>query len=209
MPLISLDTLMLFSLASVLLSLSPGPDNIFVLTQSALYGRRAGVIITIGLCTGLVVHTLVVALGLAVVFQTSAVAFNVLKYAGAAYLVYLAWQAFTAGAASMDGESERLSTRALYARGVIMNISNPKVAIFFLALLPQFVDIGAGSVTLQVMLLGLVFLLCAFAVFCVVALCAGYLGNWLRSSPGASVIMHRLAGLVFVGLAVRLALSER
>ena len=200
---------MLFSLASVLLSLSPGPDNIFVLTQSALYGRRAGVIITIGLCTGLVVHTLVVALGLAVVFQTSAVAFNVLKYAGAAYLVYLAWQAFTAGAASMDGESERLSTRALYARGVIMNISNPKVAIFFLALLPQFVDIGAGSVTLQVMLLGLVFLLCAFAVFCVVALCAGYLGNWLRYSPGASVIMHRLAGLVFVGLAVSLALSER
>jgi threonine/homoserine/homoserine lactone efflux protein len=99
---IPLDTLAAFFLASVLLALSPGPDNIFVLTQSALYGKLAGISVTMGLCTGLIVHTLAVTFGVAVIFQTSAMAFAALKICGAGYLLYLAWQAFRASAAPID-----------------------------------------------------------------------------------------------------------
>ncbi len=102
--------------------------------------------VTLGLCTGLIVHTTAVALGVAVIFQTSEVAFNVLKVVGAAYLVYLAWQAFKAGSSKLKAEDNvSAGPRALYVRGLVMNITNPKVAIFFLAFLPQFADPSLGS----------------------------------------------------------------
>ena len=134
---IPIETITIFFAASVALALAPGPDNIFVLTQSALHGRAAGLFVTIGLCTGLLVHTAVVSLGIAAVFATSAVAFNVLKIIGAGYLLYLAWKVLSAEASSINGNNDSdISFRRLYARGVIMNITNPKVAIFFLAFLP-------------------------------------------------------------------------
>ncbi|MEA5098290.1 MAG: LysE family translocator [Burkholderiaceae bacterium] len=199
-----------FFIASVLLALAPGPDNIFVLTQSALRGRTAGLLVMLGLCTGLLVHTAAVALGVAAIFQASELAFNALKLAGAAYLLYLAWLSFRAGTEEIRGDArEQLTHGQLYRRGIIMNITNPKVSIFFLAFLPQFADPARGSLTVQMLLLGLVFIISTVLVFGGVALAAGALGEWLSRSARAQKVMNRVAGVVFIGLAIRLATVER
>jgi len=162
------------------------------------------------LCTGLIFHTAAVALGVAAIFATSALAFTILKLVGAGYLVYLAWQAFRAGASNLsDGQSVTLGSRQLYGRGVIMNITNPKVAIFFLAFLPQFADPALGAVTGQIFIFGAIFILSTLLVFGSVAWFSGFLGDWLKGSARAQVILNRLAGIIFVGLALRLAIAER
>jgi threonine/homoserine/homoserine lactone efflux protein len=207
---IPVETLGVFFLASVVLALTPGPDNLFVLTQSALSGPRAGLIVTLGLCTGLIVHTTAVALGVAVIFQTSAIAFTVLKVAGASYLAYLAWQAFRAGASTLPADqAPPVPLHRLYARGIVMNVTNPKVSIFFLAFLPQFADPQRGSLVLQILLLGAVFAVSTILVFGAVALFAGSLGQWLARSDKAQRVMNRVAGTVFAALAIKLLITER
>lgn len=208
------DTLATFVAASILLSFAPGPDNLFVLTQSALHGWRAGVLVTLGLCTGLLVHTTAVALGVAVIFQASNVAFTALKIAGALYLLYLAWQSFHAASTAVDRQTQpSLGNMALYRRGIIMNLSNPKVAIFFLAFLPQFTDPQAdpltNTVTLQLFVLGGIFILVAFCVFSLIAAMAGILRRWLNNSSKGQQWLNRIAGLVFIGLAAKLATAAR
>lgn len=205
-----LSTIALFTSASVLLALAPGPDNIFVLTQSALKGKLVGIVVTIGLCTGLIVHTGAVALGVAAIFQASALAFNLLKYAGAAYLLYLAWGAFRAGASTLDSrEARETSLWRYYLRGIIMNVTNPKVSIFFLAFLPQFTNPAKGSLPLQLIILGLLFILASIVVFGTISLLAGMLGQWLRRSERAQVLLNRIAGAIFTGLALKLATASR
>lgn len=207
---IPIETLILFFLSAVALALSPGPDNIFVLTQSALYGRKAGILVTLGLCTGLVVHTAAVALGVAAIFKASALAFNIVKFVGVVYLLYLAWGAYRASASNIEGEGDAtLKGVQLYYRGVLMNITNPKVAIFFLAFLPQFADPANGSITLQMLMLGGVFMIAALLTFGCISLAAGFLGGWLKESDRAQVILNRIAGTVFVGLALKLAITSR
>ena len=207
---IPVETLLAFFMASVLLALAPGPDNIFVLAQSSLYGKRSGLVVMLGLCTGLVVHSFAVALGVAVIFQQSALAFSALKLAGAGYLLYLAWQAFRASAAKIKGEGNgEIRLLKLYGRGIIMNITNPKVSIFFLAFLPQFADPSRGPVWLQILLLGGLFILSTILVFGGIALLAGTIGQWLNRSGKTQKIMNRVAGTVFVGLALKLATTER
>ncbi|MDO3379149.1 LysE family translocator [Geoalkalibacter halelectricus] len=207
---IPIELLSAFFAASVLLGLAPGPDNIFVLTQSALHGKAAGLSVTLGLCTGLVVHTLAVALGVAVIFQVSTTAFTALKLVGAAYLLYLAWQAFRAAAAPVSMQSGPvLSLFKLYRRGIIMNITNPKVSIFFLAFLPQFADPARGAVSPQILMLGGFFILATILVFGGVALLAGTLGAWLNRSARTQRVLNQVAGTVFVGLALTLATSHR
>lgn len=207
---IPFETLSVFLMASIALAFVPGPDNIFVLTQSAIHGRMAGLLVTLGLCSGLIFHTSAVALGVAAIFATSAVAFTVLKLVGAAYLLYLAWKAFRAGSTSIssDGNPKTPSLK-LYFRGVIMNITNPKVAIFFLAFLPQFADPAFGSVTSQIFMFGGVFIVTTMIVFGGIALFAGALGEHLAGSSRAQSILNRVAGVVFVGLAIRLVATER
>jgi len=208
--LIPIESLVTFFTASVLLALAPGPDNIFVLTQSALHGKLAGLLVTLGLCTGLIVHTTAVAFGVAVIFQASALAFTALKLIGAGYLLYLAWGAWRATAARIDTRSgSGLSRGKLYRRGIIMNVTNPKVSIFFLAFLPQFADPARGALTLQMVLLGSVFILATILIFGAVALLAGTLGSWLTHSNKAQVVMNRVAGVVFVGLALKLATTGK
>ncbi|MCX7172853.1 MAG: LysE family translocator [Proteobacteria bacterium] len=210
---IPIETLAMFFAASLLLGLSPGPDNVFVLTQSALRGAKAGLIVTLGLSTGLVVHTTAVALGVAAIFQASALAFTALKLIGAAYLVYLAWQAFRASAMGMagagNGDNFGIGNWQLYRRGIIMNVTNPKVSIFFLAFLPQFADPARGSLSLQMMLLGGLFIIATLLVFGGVALLAGTLGEWLKHSDKAQRLINRVAGTVFILLALKLASAER
>ena len=207
---IPIETLLAFFAASVLLAIAPGPDNLFVLTQSALRGKNAGLAVVLGLCTGLIVHSAAVALGVAVIFQTSAVAFSALKFIGAGYLMFLAWQAFGASAAKFQAvRSPEVSLLKLYRRGIIMNITNPKVSIFFLAFLPQFADPSRGPISLQILLLGGVFIIATILVFGGIALLAGTLGQWLSRSTRVQHIMNKVAGTVFVCLALRLATAER
>jgi threonine/homoserine/homoserine lactone efflux protein len=203
------DVLITFTAVALLLCLSPGPDNLFVLAQSALYGRTAGLRITLGLCTGLVVHTAAVALGVAALIKSFPLAFNVLKLAGAAYLLYLAWQVFRAAPMTLSGDrTRRPDGWQLYRRGIIMNVSNPKVSLFFLALLPQFADPGRGALWLQFVLLGVVFMLSTLLVFGLLAVLSGSIGAWSGRSAAAQRILHALAGIVFIGLALRLIVTQ-
>ncbi|KAA3628247.1 MAG: LysE family translocator [Proteobacteria bacterium] len=206
----SIELLLLFFTTSILLGLAPGPDNLFVMAQSAQHGRKAGLLVTIGLCTGLLVHTSAVAFGLAAIFQASAVAFTVLKFVGAAYLLYLAWQAFRSsasdeGAALVGG----VNVRRLYVRGIIMNVTNPKVSIFFLAFLPQFTDPAQGPIAPQVLLLGGLFIVATILVFGSISVLAGTMGSRFRRSALAQKALNWIAGSIFAGLAVKLAISER
>lgn len=203
-----LNTLMMFAAASLLLALAPGPDNIFVLTQSMLYGRSAGFAVVAGLCTGLLFHTAIVSLGIAVIFQTSPEAFNMLRFAGAAYLLYLAYGAIRASMSVIKAEDRgELSRGILYRRGIIMNITNPKVSIFFIAFLPQFTDPSRASIRLQMFLLGFIFILCTVAVFGMICQLAGTFGRILSRSVFAGRFMNVLTGLIFAALAVRLVLG--
>jgi threonine/homoserine/homoserine lactone efflux protein len=205
-----IDTLLVFFMASVLLALTPGPDNLFVMTQAAQRGKMAGIAVTIGLCTGLLVHTTAVALGVAAIFQASAFAFSLLKYVGAVYLLYLAYQSFMAGAGS-DGEqqSRNLGFGRLYGRGIIMNITNPKVSLFFLAFLPQFTDPNFGPLVPQILILGLLFILSTILIFGGISLLAGGIAAHFRKSARAQIILNRLAGTVFIALAIKLAMVRR
>ena len=204
------NTIVMFFAASVLLALAPGPDNLYVMTQSMLKGRTAGLMVTLGLCTGLIGHTSAVALGVAVLFQTSSLAFTILKLTGAAYLVYLAWKAFSAPESTLNMQkSAEVSSWYLYRRGVIMNITNPKVSIFFLAFLPQFSNPSKGSIPLQLALLGGMFILSALVVFSAISYLAGVIGRWFLKSKRAEKILNRVAGIVFVMLAIKLALTSQ
>lgn len=206
---IPVDVLTAFSLTVVLLALAPGPDNIFVLTQSAMSGRKAGLWVVLGLCSGLIMHTAAVAFGVAALIKASAVAFTALKLAGAAYLIYLAWQAFRAKPSAIGTQARELTPAQLYRRGLVMNVTNPKVAIFFLAFFPQFTNPAHGSMVAQIVLLGLIFIIATFCVFGIIALASGSLKTFLANPPKAQLIMNRIAGVVFVALAVKIATSKQ
>lgn len=203
-------TALQFFAAALLLALAPGPDIIFVLTLSAAEGRRSGLAVAAGLLAGVMVHTLAVALGLAAVFAASPTAFALLRAAGAAYLLYLAWGAWRAGALLEAGKTapQRAPWPHLMLRGLLMNLTNPKVVLFFLALLPQFVRPGRGPVAAQIVFLGLEFALAAGIVFSAVACAAGALRERLAGSARVQRALNRAAALVFVALAVSLLLTD-
>ena len=199
------DSLIPFIIASLVLINSPGPDLIFVITQSAIHGPKTGISVTLGLVSGLIFHTSLVAFGVAAIILASHLAFTVLKALGAIYLLYLAWQAFNAHSEKLKAEKNIPKTAfQLYRRGIIMNITNPKVTVFFLAFLPQFVSAENGPVISQVFILGAIFMALGLSSFITISLVAGKLGNWLNQSEKAQLYLNRIAGLVFVGLAINL-----
>ncbi|WP_040725323.1 LysE family translocator [Thiomicrorhabdus sp. Kp2] len=199
------DSLITFIIASLVLINSPGPDLIFVITQSAVHGARTGILVTLGLVSGLIFHTLLVAFGVAAIILASQTAFTVLKVLGAIYLLYLAWQSFNAHAEKLSAEKNIPKTAIqLYRRGIIMNLTNPKVTVFFLAFLPQFVSAENGSIVTQVFILGSLFMLLGLSSFIMIALAAGKFGNWLNQSEKAQLYLNRFASFVFVGLALNL-----
>ncbi|WP_428024857.1 LysE family translocator [Arcobacter sp.] len=207
---LSIEVLLAFFSASLLLALVPGPDNIFVLTQSIIQGKKSGLIIVLGLCTGLIFHTLAVTFGVAVIFQTSALAFTLLKVAGAIYLLYLAWQIFHASSEKIDPKnSKKIDFRKLYYRGIIMNITNPKVSIFFLAFLPQFTNPNLGSISLQILMLGGLFIVATILVFGMIALLSGTLSQLFNKSEKSQMILNKLASFVFLSLAIKLVTTKQ
>ena len=179
---LSQEVVIAFIAASIVLSFVPGPDNIFVMTQSALKGWRVGFFTTLGLCTGLVGHTLLVAVGVSVIFQTSAIAFNGLKILGACYLVYLGWLSLKNEELILCESKEKSTNQSYFITGIIMNLTNPKVALFFLVFLPQFVNVSVGSVTIQILTLGLLFILSALCVFSSIAFLGSFLERFLKKS---------------------------
>ncbi len=200
------DTALAFFAASVVLALAPGPDNVFVLLHAASHGRRAGMLAVLGLCSGLLLHTAAVALGLAAVLAASPRAFSALTALGATYLLWLAWHSWRAPVGVLGGPATpALSDAQTFRRGVLMNVSNPKVAIFFVAFLPQFTKPDHGCMVLQICFLGSLFMLAALLVFGAIAYGAAVLAQPFLRSARAQRLLNRFASVVFVALALRLA----
>jgi threonine/homoserine/homoserine lactone efflux protein len=200
----------LFIVASIVLIVTPGQDMILVMSRSIAQGAAAGVATAGGVSVGLVGHTLLATLGLGAILRTSEWLFVLLKLVGAAYLVYLGVQLLRTR--SHDLVSARVaprSLRRLFADGALSNVSNPKIAIFYFAFLPQFVAPGAEHPTAAVFALGLVFAALTFVVKGPVGLAAGRLSGWLRRRPDALKWLDRTSGAVLIGLGVKLALERR
>jgi len=208
---IELSNLILFIGASFILCLVPGPDNIYVLTQGMTKSKKAAVVTTLGLTTGLVIHTTAAALGISAIFKTSEIAFDIVKYAGACYLLYIAYQAYKYRDEPLDlsVQNSSIELRKLYIKGFIMNILNPKVSIFFLAFLPQFVSPSSGSVTLQMISLGLIFMVMTIVVFSSIGIAGNLLSSKLLEQPSIVKYMNILTSFVLGGLGLKLALSSQ
>jgi len=210
-----LDTnIALFVAASLAVIFAPGPDNIYVLTRGVAQGREVALASAWGMCSGLLLHTILAAVGLSAILARSAVAFSVIKYAGAMYLLYLGARVLLSKDEFVSPEEEppRAKLRNFFFRGLTMNLLNPKVAVFFLVFLPQFAGPNGattGAVALRFLALGLIFALLSLAVFSAIALSASILADRLSRNPRFANALRWLTGCVLVGLGVRLALSGR
>jgi len=200
------DNLVYFLGVSVALTVAPGPDVIFLASQGLAGGPRAGLAVALGLSTGLLAHTALAALGVSAVFAASPAAFGLVKWAGAAYMVWLAWCAFRERPVAAGARGPAGSAAALYRRGIVMNLLNPKVALFFLALLPQFVDPARGPVRAQMAVLGLVFMAQVVVVFGTIGYLSGRLGERFLPGAGHARAIAAAKGLVFLSVAVLLSL---
>jgi len=207
----SLALLVSFLGAAILLTLMPGPDNLFVLAQSISQNKKAGIMTTLGLCTGILVHTTAAALGISAIVYQSTLAFTIVKYAGAIYLLYLAWGAFREKDTSLSIEEQaHTGYPKLYRRGVLMNVLNPKVSLFFLALFPQFLDssTGAWSIPVQMIILGLIFMVQAFVIFSGVSIFADIVRGWLMRFPTLGKRINLIKGVLLGLIGLKLALGE-
>jgi threonine/homoserine/homoserine lactone efflux protein len=208
---IELSNLYMFIFASFLLCLAPGPDNIYVLTQGITKSKKAAIITTLGLASGLIIHTSAAALGISVIFKTSQMAFDIVKYLGALYLLYIAYQAFKYRNEPLDLSVQNSSSelKKLYFKGFIMNILNPKVSIFFLAFLPQFVSVENGNIPFQMIILGGIFMVLTLIVFSSIGIAANMLSARLLEKPKIVKYMNILTSFVLVSLGIKLALSQK
>lgn len=200
-----------FFIAALVIGIAPGPDNLFVLAQSATYGARLGFCIILGLCTGIAIHTCLLVAGVSALIAASPTAFFVIQCLGAAYLLYLAYKSFgvKAGVVQMNGDSRSepgmTSARSLYMRGIIMNLTNPKVILFVLSLIPPAVRLERPiHPSLQMAIFGGEFILATMIVFGSIALLAGTVKKFLLTSPKANRNLNWFSGAVFVFLAVAL-----
>ncbi|MEW5888437.1 MAG: LysE family translocator [Pseudomonadota bacterium] len=202
-----------FLLAAVLITVTPGPDNLSVLSLGLSRGRPAGIGFGLGCSLGCFTHTLWAALGVTALIAASPMAFQLLKLAGALYLLWLGWQCLVSDGAKFTPEAgtgaEPVPMRTYLARGFIANAINPKVALFFLAFLPQFVDPSRGAAGAQTALLGTLFAAQTVVIFGAIGYYAGAIGNWLRGRSSVGRWLDRATGMLFIGLGVRLALAER
>ena len=200
----------LFIGVSWALIIAPGPDMFYVITRGITHGRRAGILSAIGVVCGILVHTTAAAFGLTLILQTSALAFLIVKLVGAAYLLYLGVKAWR-DRSTFHLQSTPAITKSstLFWQGVLSNVLNPKIAIFFLAFLPQFVDRGNSHVELQMAILGITFACFGLCFLLVVGYFSGSIGSWLAYRPRYAQFFQRLAGGILVGLGIRLALTER
>jgi threonine/homoserine/homoserine lactone efflux protein len=205
------DDLLLFAGAALLMVLTPGPNMIYLVSRSICQGRSAGVVSLLGVAAGFVVHMLAAALGLTALFLAVPLAYEVLKWAGAAYLLFLAWQAVRPGARSpfQPRQLPDDPPRRLFAMGFLTNVLNPKIAVFYLSIFPQFVSPEHGSVLVQSVVLGSTQIVVSFSVNLVIVLSAAKLSRWFERNPRWLAAQRYLMGAVLAGLAVRLAVEQR
>lgn len=203
--------LLAFTIAAVLITATPGPDNLMVLGMSMSKGRQQGIAFGLGCAVGCLSHTLLAVLGVSALVAATPVAFTTLKWIGGGYLVWLGVNAlrYAGQGARLSGiDSEQASTRELFLKGMFANAINPKVVLFFLSFLPQFVVAEQGGIELQLGILGAIFAVQAGVLFAALAYFAGSIGAWLTRRPRASVWLDRIAGAVFVGLGLRMVVTR-
>jgi threonine/homoserine/homoserine lactone efflux protein len=201
------STLALFMLASLALAVVPGPAVLYIVTRSVDQGRLAGFVSALGISVGGLVHVVAATIGLSSLLASSATAFTIVKYAGAAYLILLGIRRLLARERAADDEAATppRGRRRIFVDGVVVNVLNPKTALFFPAFLPQFVEPGEGAATLQILLLGLIFVAIALCSDSLWALAAGTLGSWLRRARWYLGVKRWVTGTVFVGLGLSTA----
>lgn len=201
-----------FVAAAIILNLTPGADTLYILTRSIAQGSRAGLVSVAGIMSGCVVHVLAAAFGLSLILTTSATAFFLVKWAGAIYLIFLGIRALTTRAPAFETQSSRFSNKdlvAIYRQGMITNILNPKVALFFLSFLPQFINAGNTDGPLPFLFLGGTFLVTGTLWCLVLTRTATRMTRMLRENAGIGMWMQKLSGIVFIGFGVSLALNSR
>ena len=206
---IGLATLSLFLLAVLALFLSPGPNMAFVLSHGVAHGPRGGFAAAIGISAADLVHTLFAATGVTALVAAWPPSFDVLRYAGALYLVWLAVQALRSGGLRMGAQAQPAGFGRIVRMALLNNLVNPKALLFFMVFLPQFVDPSRGSVPLQLVQLGVVLSMAALAFNTLLGACSGQIGRWLHNRPGAARFQSGLLAAVMLGLAVRLLLLDR
>jgi threonine/homoserine/homoserine lactone efflux protein len=208
LPLPDPGTLAVFAAAAIALLVIPGPAVLYIVTQSIEHGRTAGLVSMLGIQTGGLVHVLAAALGLSALLMRSATAFEIVKFAGAGYLIFLGLRKLFSRE-RFETTSERPPRRLdrLYRQGIVVNVLNPKTALFFFAFLPQFVQVDQGSVGLQIAVLGVFFLVLAAISDGMYALAAGTASDWLRGNPRFLRAERWISGTVLVGLGLTAALS--
>ncbi len=202
----------LFVISGLLLNIMPGPDSLLIMTRSATQGWRAGVTTAAGIGAGTMVHVLAAAAGLSAILATSATAFMVVKYIGAAYIIYMAiglLRSKRAGATAAAITVPALPYRTIFAQGFLTNILNPKVAIFFLAFVPQFIDAGAPSKALAFIVLGCIFNVNGMLWCIALALFTAQASARIKLNPNVSLWLNRLTGGLFIWLGIKLALSKQ
>ncbi|MBT0609030.1 LysE family translocator [Aequorivita echinoideorum] len=198
-----IENLISFSIATLALAIAPGPDNIYVLTQSLVNGTRSGLATTAGFISGCIVHTTLLAFGISAIIAASNEVFYAIKILGACYLLFLAYKVYKSDAQiSVSATAEKKPYIELYKTGVIMNLVNPKVLIFFLAFFPGFLWDDSGNTVVQFYILGIVFMLISFLVFGGIAILAGTISRFILKRKGVGVFLKWLQILVFVGIAI-------
>ena len=206
---VSLTQLLLFAVASTVLIFTPGPDIIYVMTRGVAQGRKAGLAAAAGFALGNFAHTFFAIVGLSALITSSATAFACVKYAGAAYLMYIGLKMLRSKASLVqDGAARELACRVIFRQSILANVMNPKVALFFLAFFPQFVDRSRGGVPMQMLVLGSTFVLLTLLGFGLVALLSGEIGRFLNRSATAGNRIGQAAGCILIGLGLRLAWPE-
>lgn len=203
--------LMEFLIASILFTIMPGPDNLYVTMISITQGFKSGWSISMGLCLGITVHTFAAALGIAAVIVQSVWLFQSLKILGALYLFYLAWQSYRERNQSINIHQEKENKRSnwsFFQKGIFMNVLNPKVSLFFLAFLPQFVSVHAGHVTAQMVLLGIIFMVQAIVIFTLISFFAGIVGKTFLKANRVWYWINWIKTCFLAGLGIRLLFSK-
>jgi threonine/homoserine/homoserine lactone efflux protein len=203
--------LIAFAIAALAVILSPGPDTLYVLSRSVGEGRLSGIVASLGISAGLCVHIGAAALGLSQLFEYAPVAFDILRWTGVAYLLYLAWRAFTGETTPLNvsAGTERKRLRRAFSEAALTNLLNPKIIVFFIAFLPQFASPERGQVALQIAVLGMMFIVTGFIWLGGLALAFGYFGDWLKRSVRFWRWQRWIMGTSLGGIALWLALPAR
>ena len=202
----------LFLSAAIAINITPGPDMIYILSRTIAQGRKIGIASSFGVCSGALVHIFAAAFGLSAILATSAMAFSVIKYVGAAYLVYLGIQALRSKGVSFEIPVEKQVQSTFWTafrQGALIDILNPKVAIFFMAFLPQFVRPELGHTSAQILILGFLVNLVGLLIESFLVLTAAQTTSFFRNNSHFSTLMDRVLGSVFIGLGIRLAFTKQ